>query len=595
MLLYCGYIGGDFYEKGGDIAVDQYGSSYITGRTSSSELTFPVQIGPDVTYNGNGDVFIAKVNAAGTGLEYCGYIGGENWDWGQGIKVDEKGNVFIAGVTSSTENDGFPVKIGPDLTFNGDCDVFVAKLNSKGTELEYCGYIGGDGEECVDQNADIAIDEDSNMYIIGYTYSDESSFPVIIGPQKKLKGSCDAFVAKVNSTGRLLDYCGYLGGDGWERGSGIAVDHDGNSYICGITSSTENSFPVLNGPDLTYNGGLVDGFIAKINSSGDRVEFCGYIGGLDRDGCEGIKLDVKGNVYITGTTFSDEKSFPVVVGPDLSGNGSCDAFVAKINTYDGISFSYCGFIGGSNGDLGSDIAVDSEGSLFVFGETSSDESNFPVMNGPDLTFNGNGDGFVAKVNSTGDSLEFCGYIGGAEREYSSSIDIDRLGNIYLMGDTNSDQSSFPVMVGPDLSYNDIYYRDIFVAKIFQKGLCCNKYELPITGGEIDFHLDAGLKNKGRKYLLIGALNDTNPGYPLPGNVLSLPFNIDNMTYTIMENMNNSIFNNFAGELDLNGRMRAKLMVPKIRPEFIGIQMFFAYCLINKFDFVSNPVPIIIVE
>ena len=84
-------------------------------------------VGPDLTYNGNTDAFVAKVNSNGTALIYCGYIGGIGDDEGYGIAVDGSGNAYVTGITSSTEAT-FPVTVGPDVTFNGVYDAFVAKI-----------------------------------------------------------------------------------------------------------------------------------------------------------------------------------------------------------------------------------------------------------------------------------------------------------------------------------------------------------------------------------------------------------------------------------------------------------------------------------
>jgi hypothetical protein len=82
VIVYAGYIGGSDNDGGHAIAVDSSGNAYVTGGTNSSEATFPVTVGPDLTYNGgpSGDIFVAKVNAAGTALVYCGYIGGSGDD-----------------------------------------------------------------------------------------------------------------------------------------------------------------------------------------------------------------------------------------------------------------------------------------------------------------------------------------------------------------------------------------------------------------------------------------------------------------------------------------------------------------------------------
>jgi uncharacterized protein (TIGR03437 family) len=200
----------------------------------------------------------------------------------------------------------------------------------------------------------------------------------------------------------VLVYCGFLGGAGSDQGRGIAVDNAGNVYVAGFTDSTEASFPVAGGPDLSYNGEISDAFVAKVSASGSTLVYCGYIGGSGPDRGIGIAVDGAGQAYITGETRSTEASFPVVGGPDLTHNGAgfIDAFVAKING-SGTGLVYCGYIGGSNGDAGLDIAADGAGNAYVVGVTFSTEANFPVSGGPDLTYNGgNLDAFITKISDS---------------------------------------------------------------------------------------------------------------------------------------------------------------------------------------------------
>src|SRR5439155_16999529 len=127
VLAYCGYIGGSLGDVATGVAVDGSGNAYVVGWTQSTEATFPVTVGPDLTHNspgGSNDAFIAKVNAAGTALVYCGYIGGAGDDDAYGVAVDGSGNAYVAGQTTSTET-SFPVAVGPDLTFNGGSDDVV--------------------------------------------------------------------------------------------------------------------------------------------------------------------------------------------------------------------------------------------------------------------------------------------------------------------------------------------------------------------------------------------------------------------------------------------------------------------------------------
>ena len=464
MLVYCGYIGGSSGQDFGyAIAIDGSGNAYITGLTESDESSFPATVGPDLTYNGNQDAFIAKVSSSGTGLVYCGYIGGINNDGGYGIAVDDSGNAYVSGSTESTEAT-FPVTIGPDLTHNGGSDAFVAKVNSSGTDLVYCGYIGGSGGDYED---DIAVDGWGNAYVTGFTNSTEATFPVTIGPDLTHNGGFDTFVAKVDSSGTGLVYCGYIGGSADDWYSHIAVDGSGNAYITGMTRSNQVTFPVVLGPDLTFNGdihiGDIDIYVAKVDSSGAGLVYCGYIGGSDWEYFGDIAVDDSGNAYVVGQTMSTQATFPVTVGPDLTQNGADDVFIAKVNS-SGTGLVYCGYIGGSGGDTEPSVAVDKSGNAYVSGLTCSNESDFPVVEGPDPTSNGGwGDGFVAKVASSGTALVYCGYIGGSGDDQCYGIAVDGLGNAYVTGITNSDQSSFPVYQGPDLTYNG--GGDAFIAKV----------------------------------------------------------------------------------------------------------------------------------
>jgi hypothetical protein len=468
ILIYCGYIGGPGLDYGYSIAADSSGNAYIAGYTYSTG-GFPVTVGPDQTFGGgNVDAYVAKVNASGTALEYCGYIGGSGDDYGYGIAVDGSGNAYITGYTSSSEGT-FPVWMGPDLTQNGLFDVFVAKVNASGTALEYCGYIGGSGH---DYGRGIAVDGSGNAYITGCTYSTESSFPVIVGPRLTSSGDRDAFVAKVNASGTALEYCGYIGGTGQDAGSGIAVDTAGKAYITGCTNSPADvspSFPVNKGPFLTYNGGF-DAFIAEVNPEGTALVYCTYIGGSGDDYGYGIAVDPAGSTYITGYTSSTEADFPVSGGPGLTFNGGYyDAFVVKVWP-EGEGLAYCGFIGGSEYDVGTGIAVDGRGYAYVTGYTSSREDSFPVTEGPSLTHNGSFDAFVAKVSRSGIKLGFCGYIGGADADLGTGIGLDRdgSGNIFLTGNTYSTQLSLPVTAGPDLTHNGS--RDGFVTKVYENSI-----------------------------------------------------------------------------------------------------------------------------
>ncbi|HKQ78922.1 MAG TPA: SBBP repeat-containing protein [Blastocatellia bacterium] len=390
-LVYAGYIGGNGDDAGHSIAIDSSGAAYVTGWTTSTQATFPTLGGLDPTFNGAIDAFVAKVNPAGTALSYCGYIGGDDQDEGLGIAVDTSGRAYVTGLTASTETT-FPKLVGPGLIFKGAIDAFVARVKADGSGLEYAGYIGGGGD---DQGRGIAVDTSGNAYVAGLTTSSEATFPMVGALDPTFNGGVDAFVAKINSIGSAISYSGYIGGDGIDEAFDIVVDGSGNAYITGRTTSTEVSFPVLGGPDLSFNGAF-DAFVAKVNTGGSALTYAGYIGGSGDDEGFGIAVDNAGNVALTGQTGSGNFPLANAFQPDQP---SVDAFITKLNPAlpGAASLIYSTYLGGNDQDRGYAVAIDASRNTYITGTTTS--SGFPATPGVFQTANaGGGDAFVAKIS-----------------------------------------------------------------------------------------------------------------------------------------------------------------------------------------------------
>ncbi len=340
LLTYAGFVGGSEVDDGIAIAVDAQHAAYITGETRSPEDSFPVLVGPDLTHKGGADAFVVKVKPDGTALTYAGYIGGGSREFGLDVAVDAQGAAYIAGQTFSVD-DTFPRIVGPDLTFNGGRDdAFVSKVSPDGSRLEYSGYIGGASSDTAHA---VRVDSLGRAYVAGSTFSTEETFPVAVGPNLVLTAADDAFVARVAADGSALDFAGYIGGFGSDVATGIALDHAGDIYLTGFTRSGEVGppgevgFPVAVGPDLTFNGGAEDAFLAKLHRDGSGFIQAGYIGGFEADRGWDLAVDGDGNAYVAGLTFSREvDGFPLLVGPDLTYNETqppgANAFVSKIST-----------------------------------------------------------------------------------------------------------------------------------------------------------------------------------------------------------------------------------------------------------------------
>src|SRR6185369_3461798 len=172
--------------------------------------------------------------------------------------------------------------------------------------------------------------------------SSPNPFPTAIGPSLTQGGggNLDAFVAKITGAdGGTLEFSGFIGGAGDDRGNAIALDPSCSDpcdvYIAGETQSGESSFPKTVGPDLTHNGGI-DGFVAKVSGDGSGLIYAGYIGGNGTDRANGIAVDSAGKAYVAGETNSAEGDFPDgngfsgLPGADKTQNGGVDAFVVKV-------------------------------------------------------------------------------------------------------------------------------------------------------------------------------------------------------------------------------------------------------------------------
>jgi len=401
-LLYSTYLGGSGKDQGFGIAVDGAGSAYLTGDTDSED--FPTTARAfDRTLNGYDDAFVTKLDASGAGLVYSTYLGGENGDGGAGIALDGAGSAYVTGTTPSYE---FPTTAGAfDTTYNGPYydDAFVTKLSASGAALVYSTYLGGSnyaGGIGDDQGVGIALDGAGNAYLTGQTNS--RNFPTTVGAfDTTYNEGDDAFVTKLSANGAGLFYSTYLGGRGYDRSRGIALDDAGSAYLTGLTGSQTGSpgFPTTAGAfDTTYNGGDYDAFVTKLDASGAVLVYSTYLGGspnLGQSGDDqgfGIAVDGAGNAYLTGWTVSGD--FPTTAGAfDTTWSEGHDGFVTKLGA-SGAALLYSTYLGG-NGTSGVDIAVNGAGSAYLTGHAGLD---FPTTAGAfDTTSN---DGFVTKLMPT---------------------------------------------------------------------------------------------------------------------------------------------------------------------------------------------------
>ncbi|HBB90008.1 MAG TPA: hypothetical protein DC047_20585, partial [Blastocatellia bacterium] len=270
---------------------------------------------------------------------------------------------FINGVVVDRSN---PTRVYAGATIPSDG--FIARFNTSGSALEYLMHFGGDQ---ADAPSGIALDADGNAYITGNTSS--ANFPTVNPLQSTFNSTTSTtFVAKLNSLGTAFVYSTYLGGSNGDSAAGIAV-RDGNAFVVGYTFSQD--FPVVNAYKSVLAPFDTDAFVAKLNTAGTALDFSTFLGGTGSDQAFGVAVDSSGSAYVTGSTSSSD--FPVQSAAQFSIGGSTDAFVTEL-TPAGNQLVYSTFLGGTAGDQANGIAVDSLGSAYVTGVTSS--NNFPTVN-----------------------------------------------------------------------------------------------------------------------------------------------------------------------------------------------------------------------
>ena len=435
------YLGGSGTDSSVGIAVDGGGNAYVAGTTSSTDFpttpTTAYQSNPKAGSNGTSHVFVSVLNATLSTLKYSSYLSGNHTDIASGMAIDNKGNLFVTGTTTSTDTGG--VTVGDQFPASGPPQAEPFQNFSRAT----------------------------NQF----------------------------FVTKVNTVASgigSIAYSTYFGGGtptgGTAQGGGIAVDSTGNIYFTGTTnfiytgSSPTTDFPILNAyqpcldaappathttPDTCTNTSVTntDAFIAKLKPSaapGSQLVWSTYFGGGQTDSGTGIALDSgAANVYITGTTNSPDITQPSTlapfqkclnVPPNPNNPTSCpaptaptDAYVARLNNpaSGNMALTYFSYLGGTADEAGLGIAVDTANGALLTGWTqSADLPIFPTAGVIQGTLKGSQDAFFARINTTTVTGQnnlgaYVTYFGGSAVDRGTSITLDTNLNTYLAGDTTS--------------------------------------------------------------------------------------------------------------------------------------------------------------
>jgi gliding motility-associated-like protein len=403
------------------------------------------------------DIGISKFNAVGTALLYSTYIGGSSQDQPHSLFVDGNDNLYVLGVTGSSN---FPVpSFGYDPSFNsGDSvyidgysfgdgtDIFIAKLNSAGSQMIGGTFLGGTENDGLnlgivsnygDQSrGEVVVDELGNVYITASTFSDD--FPVLNAAQGSRSGLQDAVIAKLNSGLTTLFWSTYYGGLQHDAGYGIKVaPNNGSVYITGSTRGSALA-GTTNGYLSTFQGGTHDGYIAKFERNTGVLQAATYVGTNSYDQTFLLDLDKFDNVYVFGQTGGN---YPI--SANTYSNANAKQFIHKFGpNLDVSSFSTRFGRGGTTVDI-VPIALNVDDCLNILlsgwggttnnGYLGGSTINMPITADAAQSSTDGSDLYFAVFGPNASTLKYATYYGGAisaEHVDGGTSRFDPRGNIY---------------------------------------------------------------------------------------------------------------------------------------------------------------------
>ena len=444
-LIATTFFNGDSTTMVIDLVLDSEDNVYIVGSTYSD--WFPTVPG---TYEHRGtnwftETFFCKFNKRLSKLEFAGLIGGDCHDIAKAVSLDSNGNVFIAGVTRSSDFPTTPDAYNHSIDFAGFAG-YLFILNPDGTELLYSTLFPGTGF------LDMIMDEDDIPILLG---AGGEGIPTTPGSQDNgtNSSSTSGFVVKFDPWTSQPKFCSYLGGSNVDQPTQLDMGPDGNIFISGFTLSQD--FPTTPGCFNSTGGEGNTAFVSKLNGNASKLLYSTLIGECDNTGVK-IAVDDFGYATITGTTNSE--NFPTTPGCfDDSYEANGDIFVTRLG-HNGTELEFSTYLGGNDTkwDHGNGIAIDSKGNIHITGESNSE--HFPTTPGCfDRTFHGGGgmhgmgDCILAVFEPDG-NLAYSTYIGGSGEDFSNGITIDSEDNPVIIGYFRITPDDFPIVQG---GYNTI--------------------------------------------------------------------------------------------------------------------------------------------
>ncbi len=384
-LLYYSVLGSNGWDQALGITVDSNGSPILTGTTESARFPLKNPIQTDFKarlWTG----FMTKLTPDGKSLVYSTYLGGSGVEYSWSVVVDGQGNAYFAGWTESQD---FPTKNAIQPTSGGGLDCFLAKITPSGS-LAFSTYYGGSG---TDACYAVTLANDGGVIVGGASASADFPFKNPIQTQFTSKGlNQTPSLMKFAPDGQSVIFATFYGGPIAGDTFAVATDRSGSIYVAGYTDGNFQTKNAYQSSPLSSTSA----FVAKFDAKMQNTIYATYLGGTGRSLARAIAVDSFGSVYVAGE--ADSADFPTKNSlQKFAGGGilNADAFVAKLDP-SGSALVYSTFLGGSNGDFLTGIALDSQGNAFVAGVTGS--VDFPVKNAFQAIYGGGEDGFLSRIS-----------------------------------------------------------------------------------------------------------------------------------------------------------------------------------------------------
>lgn len=401
-LLWASYYGGSSTERFYSIAIDSLQNLVVCGATGSTNLATAGVL--DGTFNGGSlDALLVKFSPAGNRL-WSTYYGGPGRDDGYNVAVDLQNNIYLTGQTDSMAGIATNTMGVHDISYNGNKDVFVVKIDSAGKKLFWATYYGGsDTEDSSDLTLIQDADGNSALVVVGETKSTSGIVKEGVATHQKVYGggSKDGFIAKFSQANGSLINGTYYGGSGNDSIYCSAADSAGMLYVGGSTQSPGplGAIGTFNGVHQpVFSGGLSDGLAAKFDSQLNR-QWGTYYGGSGFESVYDIKVDSSGQIiYLAGKT-SSTSSIATFDGYDLSYNdGVTDGFFVKLS---GSGHRFWGtYYGGEDHDEINVLSINfMKGIIYIAGSTGS-TTKMIANSAQDKIIEG-GEGLLVKFNLIG--------------------------------------------------------------------------------------------------------------------------------------------------------------------------------------------------